>query len=220
MNKISKYAKKSVSKLDLSIKERREFELQFVDHMTEIYNNHKLNGFSEDEALDYAINTFKEDTFLPNNILNKVFINKIYPFAFCAYSLLLISIYIYVSRLEVFRLRFSVYQLIPFRTISGIVSSSIANNSFDLTRLINHIILFIAFIPVGFLIPILIGKYRSFFSNLKTYLFISVLLEIIKLPFAWLASIDYLLLNLLSCLLGYAIFKLLIKNNYKKLLNN
>ncbi len=42
MNRICKYAKKSASKLDMPLKERRELELQFIDHITELYNNFNI----------------------------------------------------------------------------------------------------------------------------------------------------------------------------------
>lgn len=216
MNKISKYAKKSAKKLDITLKEKRELELQFIDHMTELYNNHKLQGFSEEESIDYAINTFKNDNIIDNNSLNKLSLSKFYPLLFFMYFLVFISIYIYVSRLEVLR-QITIHRIIPFRTIYAVIYSAISNDSFNISRLTNHLILFLAFIPIGFFIPLLISKYKAFIPNLKIYLCVTLILEIIKIPFSWYACIDYFLLHLLSCLVGYGLFKLvhyLISNKF------
>ena len=58
MKEINKFVKKSVSKLDLSVKERKELEAEYIDHITEIYKEHLEDGFSEKESLEYAIKIF------------------------------------------------------------------------------------------------------------------------------------------------------------------
>ncbi|MBS4959181.1 MAG: hypothetical protein KHZ99_19485, partial [Clostridium sp.] len=83
MNKICKYAKKSASKLDMPLKERRELELEFIDHMTEIYNNYKGEGYSEEDATIKSINTFKEGNFKVLNNSKKI--NKFLYFLFGLY---------------------------------------------------------------------------------------------------------------------------------------
>ena len=39
MKEINKFAKKSVSKLDLSVKERKELKVEYIDHITQYIKN-------------------------------------------------------------------------------------------------------------------------------------------------------------------------------------
>ncbi|MBS5938700.1 hypothetical protein [Clostridium sp.] len=70
MKEINKFAKKSVSKLDLSVKERKELEVEYIDNITAIYKEHLDDGFSEKESLDYAISIFKSDNWLGDSSIN------------------------------------------------------------------------------------------------------------------------------------------------------
>lgn len=218
MNKIYKYAKKSVSKLDLSIKEKKELELQFIDHMNELYNNHKDNGFSEEDSLNYAINTFKANDYIYSDKKEeKKEVDKLVFLFFGIYCVIFILIYIFISRQERFRMRFDIRLLIPFKYLSyHIIQGFFYNSINSLNALKTQIPLFLAFIPIGFFIPIITCKYKSLLANFKKYLYITIGLQIIKIPIGFgRADIDYVLIHLLACLIGYFIFKEIkyIRNN-------
>lgn len=213
MKEINKFVKKSVSKLDLSVRERKELEAEYIDHITEIYKEHLEDGFSEKESLDYAISIFKSDNWLGDSSINqkKNYIQFGLLSIFFIYLIVLVPIYFYISRMEVFKSGISINSFIPFRTIYAIITSSMDGDFGNIMRLQRRIVLFLSLIPMGIFIPIITSKYKSFLSNLKIYLFIALFLELCKILFPWWISIDYILLNLISCIIGYGLFTIIRK---------
>lgn len=208
MKEIKKFVKKSVGKLDLSVKERKELESEYIDHITSIYKEHLEDGFSEKESLDYAIRIFESDNWLSESSINqkKNYIQFGLVSIFLIYLIVLFPIYFFVSRMEVFKSGISINSFIPFRTIYGIITSSMDGEFGSIMRLQRRIVLFLSLIPMGVFIPIITSKYKSFLSNLKIYLLIALFLELFKVLFPWWISIDYILLNLISCIIGYGLF--------------
>ncbi|MBS6504293.1 MAG: hypothetical protein KH415_22280 [Clostridium sp.] len=208
MKKIERYAKKSVNKLDLSLKEKKELEVQFIDHMTEMYNNHKLDGFTENESIDYAIAMFKEGPQLKEEKYKSL--NKVLILIFGIYCVIFTLIYIYVSRQDIFKHRFfDIRLLIPFNYLSYHITQIINYNSIQsIIELKRQVPLFLAFIPIGFFIPILTSKYKSFISNFKKFIYITFSLQVIKIIIGFgVFRMDYMLIHLFACLIGYVIFK-------------
>lgn len=210
MDKIYKYAKKSVSKLDITLKERRELKLQFIDHMTELYNSYKNEGYSEEDAIIKSINTFNEGEFkeFDNNKINKI----IY-YIFGLYCVVFALIYVYSSfRFDLFRTSLNIDWLIPFRHTSFEVIQAFKNNQSSIEFLIAQLLLFIAFIPLGAFIPILTSRINSLFDNLKIHLFIVIVLQLIKIPFKYgIVCIDYMIIGIVGCLIGYGLLKMILK---------
>lgn len=110
------------------------------------------------------------------------------------------------------------YNLVPFRTLSYYIQY--INDSFAYTNIFGNII---AFVPLGFLIPITLKKGRTF---LKTILicFISIVgIEVFQLiTMLGFFDIDDILLDTLGCFIGRCVFsgfqvflnnKLIYKNN-------
>ena len=65
------------------------------------------------------------------------------------------------------------------------------------------------FIPTGILTPILYKKRNTFFKVVTTGFLISLVIEIIQLPFAVRCSdVDDLILNTIGCAVGYGIYAL------------
>ncbi|WP_195263304.1 VanZ family protein [Clostridium sp. 1001275B_160808_H3] len=211
MNKICKYAKKSVRKLDMTLKERRELELEFIDHMTEIYNNYKDEGYSEEDATIKSINTFKKDNF--KVIDNSKKINKLLYFIFGLYCVGFALIYFYASfRFDFFHTRININWLIPFKRTLFHLTESFQNNNMSIEFLKAQLLFFIAFIPLGTFIPIIISKYNSFADNFKIYLFISITLQLIKIPLGHgIVCIDYIIIGIVGCLIGYGLLKMIHK---------
>lgn len=219
MNRIFKYAKKSASKLDIPLKERKELELQFIDHMTELYNNYKYEGYSEEEAIIKSINTFKEDDF--NVLDNNKKTNKFLHFLFGLYCVGFALIYFYASfRFDFFHTRININCLIPFKYTSLNLIEAFKNDSMSIEFLRAQLLFFIAFIPLGAFIPIIISKYNSFADNLKIYLFITIILQIIKIPLGYgIICIDYMIIGIVGCLIGYGLLKIIFKVNTAKVID-
>ena len=68
------------------------------------------------------------------------------------------------------------------------------------------------FIPTGIMTPMIYKKLKSFPKTLLTGAMISLVIEILQLPFAGRASdVDDLILNTLGCVIGYGIYALVRK---------
>ena len=75
--------------------------------------------------------------------------------------------------------------------------------------LINIIGNFAMFIPTGVMTPLIYPKLNSFKKTVMTGMMISLIIEVIQLPFAVRASdVDDLILNTAGCILGYGIYAL------------
>lgn len=207
MKEINKYAKNLVKNLDLSLKEKKELELQYIDHITELFNSRKLEGFSDKDSFIYAIETFKE-----NNKESKFKTKEIILISFfILYMILFLVIFIAISRLEVFHKRFSAYDLIPFQYFLRLIESFKSYEYIAIRSLKQQIILFLIFIPMGIFIPLISKKYKSFIINFKKFIYLALGVEIIKLIIGLgHFRIDYFLLHLLACLTGFGLFKLML----------
>ena len=65
------------------------------------------------------------------------------------------------------------------------------------------------FIPTGIMTPLIYKKRNSFFKTVLTGFLMSLIIEIIQLPFAVRASdVDDLILNTLGCAIGYGILSI------------
>ncbi|MBD7916324.1 VanZ family protein [Clostridium sp. Sa3CUN1] len=207
MKEINKYAKKSVNKLDLSLKEKRELKIQFIDHMTELYNNHKLEGFSDEDSLIYAIEMFNDNT--QTNKKNHIKFGLISVFTI--YIIIFSLIFVSVSRSDVSNIRLNIYRLIPFQYFFYLLQAFRQDKLSTIEILKEQILLFLSFIPMGIFIPIITEKYKSFILNLKKFIYFTLGLEIMKIILGFgIAKIDYFLIHLLGCLIGYVLFKLII----------
>lgn len=98
------------------------------------------------------------------------------------------------------------------------------DSSFDL--LINIIGNFAMFIPTGILLPLIYKPINAFRTVFLTGAAISLVIEIIQLPFAVRASdVDDFILNTAGCLVGYSIYALFrwlksyskVRKNHEKL---
>lgn len=82
----------------------------------------------------------------------------------------------------------------------------------------NFIINFILFIPLGFLTPIIIAKFRNILSCAILGLIISVIISsiamvihFIRLDFIDIISMDLLLSNIIGTMVGYGLYCLIFK---------
>ena len=97
-------------------------------------------------------------------------------------------------------LNFNQMNLIPFATIVDYFANG--NTGISVRNLVGNVIIFI---PLGFLLPILIERFRKLIVILLVSFAFSLLFETIQLLFSMLGSfdVDDLILNTFGALLGY-----------------
>lgn len=150
------------------------------------------------------------------------------------YKLLLISYIIYIVSKTLFPitfipsfqslLQFSI-EIIPLQTVIKLLNSLSYSGLSENFILIGFLKRFISYVPLGFLIPIALNKFKSLkhciFIGLSIYI-ISLLIQIlfifigISINKFVIISFDYLITNILGLLLGYFLYYLFknISQNY------
>ena len=95
------------------------------------------------------------------------------------------------------------YNFVPFQTIETYLSDLSFGVAF--VNIVGNVI---PFIPMGFLIPMVFRSQRKIIKTMFTCLLLIVSIECIQY-FAYLGSfdIDDILLNIISCFLGFLLFK-------------
>ena len=100
------------------------------------------------------------------------------------------------------------YNLKPFKTISNYINH-IGHLGFDilLYNLAGNIV---AFMPLGFLIPLAFRRFKAVITLASAFIFI-LFAEILQLVSRrGVFDVDDLLLNMLGSIIGYAVYKLLL----------
>ncbi|BDR65699.1 VanZ family protein [Clostridium tetani] len=224
MNKINKYISKVLNNIDVDKKTKCELRKELTDHLIELKSEYLNKGYSEKDSIELAIKDFGKDEDLSdtfNNDINKtVTFNKkiIVILLFIVYLVPSIGRFIYTSSWDASAMRFSFTNIIPFSKIYPIIYKIYFNNA-DYLWIQDQIILILLFIPIGIFIPLLTNNINSFYNNLKLYILITCSLQLIKFILGiGVGNIDYALLHLLGCILGYLIFNSSIKiiNTIKK----
>lgn len=212
MNNIEKYVDSIIKEMNISKKERQEYRFQFIDHITALKEDYIKKGLSEDEAAKHAIKDFgSEIQILENGDFSRELKGKvklIVSAVFIIYCTILFGHYIKLAGAEgnggnLVALK----SLIPIKTILGVMRG-IAMYGFSnmyLDILITYIIMFI---PVGALIPLLSVKVKTLKSNIKVFIIIVLAFQFIKLIFLHkVVNVDFALMNLLGCFIGYQIYR-------------
>ncbi|WP_369075718.1 VanZ family protein [Lysinibacillus sphaericus] len=100
--------------------------------------------------------------------------------------------------------------LIPFSTIGAYISD--INDSVSIINILGNII---PFIPMGFIIPMAFPSQRNVFKTLISSLLLILSIEILQIIlFLGSFDIDDIILNLLSCIIGFMLF-ITYKNIFK-----
>jgi glycopeptide antibiotics resistance protein len=93
--------------------------------------------------------------------------------------------------------------LVPLRTILQYLNANI-NRDIIITNLLGNVV---AFMPMGFLLPLVSKKYSGFFKTVLLSAGLSLMIEALQYVLAVGATdIDDLFLNTLGGMLGYLIF--------------
>lgn len=100
--------------------------------------------------------------------------------------------------------------LIPFSTIGAYISD--INDSVSIINILGNII---PFIPMGFIIPMAFPSQRNVFKTIISSLLLIFSIEILQfILFLGSFDIDDIILNLLSCFIGFMLF-ITYKNIFK-----
>ncbi|MGE7942672.1 VanZ family protein [Lysinibacillus xylanilyticus] len=100
--------------------------------------------------------------------------------------------------------------LIPFSTIGAYISD--INDSVSIINILGNII---PFIPMGFIIPMAFPSQRNVFKTIISSLLLIFSIEILQfILFLGSFDIDDIILNLLSCFIGFMLF-ITCKNIFK-----
>ncbi|MGE7951192.1 VanZ family protein [Lysinibacillus xylanilyticus] len=100
--------------------------------------------------------------------------------------------------------------LIPFSTIEAYISD--INDSVSIMNILGNII---PFIPMGFIIPMAFPSQRNVFKTITSSLLLIFSIEILQIIlFLGSFDIDDIILNLLSCFIGFMLF-ITCKNIFK-----
>ncbi|MBX4262831.1 VanZ family protein (plasmid) [Clostridium estertheticum] len=220
MDKIDKYIKKVINGLDLDKKEIDELKTQFKDHIFSLKAEYLEKSYSDDKAIDLALEDFGNE----NNI-SEMFDNnetmffstykKVMLVLFCTYLFFLCAYLINLSNFELPKLRFNIINIIPFRTIISIIKAILAYGLNINTLMIPYQCLF--FIPMGVFIPLINYKANSFKYAIKIFTLIVLLIQVVKFVVGMgRGNIDFAIFQLLGCLIGYGIYKILMKSKILK----
>ncbi len=110
------------------------------------------------------------------------------------------------------------HNFIPFKTIIYYLFLADINLDIRITNLAGNII---GFVPFGFMLPILMKRFKNFRFNIIATFTLSLTYEIIQLLFRYgTFDIDDLILNSLGGVLGYISFRIIINLKKKHLTNN
>ncbi|MPQ33982.1 VanZ family protein [Clostridium estertheticum] len=214
MDKIDKYMKKVINGLDLDKKEIDELKTQFKDHIFSLKDEYLEKGYSDDKAIDLALEDFGNEhniseMFDNNKTMFFSTYKKVIIVSFGIYLFLLCVYLIRVSTLGPARLRLNIISIIPFRTIISIIKAILAYGLNINTYMIPSGCLW--FIPMGVFIPLINCKANSFKYATKTFIIIVLLIQVVNFVVGRVGNIDFAIIHLLGCLSGYGIFKILIK---------
>ncbi len=93
--------------------------------------------------------------------------------------------------------------LIPFKTISGYISSSASIGDISLANVLGNILLFV---PMGILLPVVFKGCRRWFQVIPAGAAASIVIESIQYFFGRSADIDDVILNTLGTAAGYGCY--------------
>ncbi|AJA46680.1 hypothetical protein CPAST_c05800 [Clostridium pasteurianum DSM 525 = ATCC 6013] len=224
MNKEDAYIKNILKSLNLDRKESEELKIQFKDHISSLKKEYIDKGCNDEKATELALNDFGNEnniTEMFNSGVSSDISNKkqISIVILCLYLFPFFAFLIRVAQFEMPYYRFSIINIIPLATLIPILKSI-----FYYGTNINTLIIplsFLAFIPIGILIPLINVKSNIFRNNLKLYIIVILSIQAIKFIIGiGRANIDFAIIQLLGCIIGYSIHKILIKSkNIKKIVN-
>ncbi|WP_160672226.1 VanZ family protein [Clostridium sp. C8-1-8] len=202
---------------------KKDIADEIEDHLNMLKQEFISQGFSESEAVEMAIKNFGEIKKIKKNYANTYntfsrTTSILAAILFTMYMLMFIQVSFLRYKGEV---TFDTINLVPFKSIYFYLTNfNHINNSTWFSALFGPVI---AFIPFGFLIPVIVNKIKNANSialvSLAFAIFTEVLQHITKLG---VADIDDVMSAIIGSLVGYALLKLMVKIilTIKKLVSN
>lgn len=212
MNKEDIYIRNILKKLNLDRKESEELKIQFKDHISSLKKEYIDKGCTDEKATELALNDFGNENNITemfnsgvsSDINNK---KKISIVILCLYLFPFFAFLIRVAQFEMPYYRFSIINIIPLITLKSMLKSIFYYGP-NFTILI-ILLSFIAFIPIGILIPLINVNSNLFRNNLKLYIIIILSIQVGKTIIGLgRGNIDFAIIELLGCLIGYSIYKI------------
>lgn len=208
---LSKNLDRRLKKLDIPSKELTELKLQLLDNTEELKNDFLNEGFSEEEAEKKTIDSLELDELIKSikeNSIKKYFLsNKIIVISLTViFSLFILKCTTFTAPN---RGNLSDFAYIPFRFLFNLIININNYYAWHDAFILDQIFILLLFVVFGTLIPIILNKWNSLIPNLKIYIFFNVIVALLsKIRFF---NFDLTILRILACILGFYIFKYLIK---------
>lgn len=221
------YINQIISGLKCSKEEKNDIKEEIKDHLTLLKAEYLEYGYSEDVAVQKALHSFGDGNHIQEGLQHSLFpfyrlINISKWILFGLYSFILLWNLLFIRMLD--RIRYAEYthsffnlkvwklnsNIIPFRTVYEYLTGF---NRFNVDIIIHNTLgNILIFIPLGFFLPILFNKYKSFSKVCIASLLLTCIIEVLQL-FLQIGQfdIDDIILNTIGGIAGYLIIKLLMK---------
>ncbi|WP_425449281.1 VanZ family protein [Dethiothermospora halolimnae] len=216
MNKFDEYIDKVLDKLQCDSNDKDELREEFKDHLNLLKEEYLNKGYEEDDAIKLSICDFGEENKIGkdlNQSINKTkkYIKNIFNIGFGIY-LFLLTYKLLISRL--FGIFYGPYDmvrsknLIPLETIKTYIYRFNHYNYWTwFDNLFGNII---AFMPLGFLLPIVFGKCKSFKDTVMISVLFASSMEFLQYIFyLGVFDVDDIILNVIGAIIGFSIYKFL-----------
>lgn len=235
--RIEAYIDKIVKELNCANDEKRELMDEMRDHLTLLKREYTDQGFSDEEAVQKAIESFGEEKQLTNGLqasmspFYKVFMKGAWIlfglYSFIAlykliFERIIVRIADYYRLGEPFnRFFFSTQNtkgyfehlqlnsnIIPFKnTFDYLRGSIIANTDVIINNTLGNILVFL---PLGLFLPLLFKKYSKFTKTVAAAALMSFAIEVIQITMRLgQFDIDDVILNTLGAGVGFLFYKLI-----------
>lgn len=210
---IERYLNKIIKTLDCGPEEKKDIRLEFLDHLNLLKKEYIEKGYSEEEATKKAMKDFGEEHTVSSEMNKSVskyrrIIKKSLKILWWLY--ILIIFYLLLSPFRRFHISSSPVNLIPFKQISEyIIRYNYYNFDIWFNNLFGNMLLFM---PFGFMLPLCFRKGTDIKNSLFYVIMFSFFIEFFQNIFhVGIFDIDDIILNVMGGVIGFGVYKLLLK---------
>lgn len=225
MNEFKDYIDSILDDILIDSKNKKDMADEIEDHLKLSKQEYMIKGYSENEAIEMAIKSFGKTkdikakyatTFNHFNKIIRVFVGIL----FVTYMLLFVQVFLisHTAGIPYWSVRIN---LVPFKSILHYLFNY-HNLNYDIW--FNNLFgLVIAFIPFGFLVPIMLNKIKRLRDVIAISASFSFIVEALQLITRHgVADIDDIILSVVGSILGYTLLMLTVKSalHLKKMVTN
>lgn len=212
MNSFDTYLKHILQNVDVSARIKRDLYEEFLDHLEQLRKSYVADGAQDAHAIKLAIADFGESGLLGDLMNRAVSPNRkwLQALAWCVFAAYAVVVVYQLLLSQSRSMQYSYWtqwaphpNWIPFRSILE-YANGYEHYNFDtwFFNLFGNVLLFV---PLGFLLPILIAKARRFSTIIVWSLLVSLAIELTQLGTRrGVFDLDDLILNILGGAIGYA----------------